>query len=36
MSSELTEAKWIELANLGTGFEFTSETLDKVIADISR
>ena len=36
MSPELTEEKLIELANLGTGLGFTSETLDKVIADISK
>lgn len=36
MCSELSEKKLIELANLGTGLGFTSETLDKVIADISK
>jgi aldehyde:ferredoxin oxidoreductase len=36
MSPELSEEKLIELANLGTGLGFTSETLDKVIADISK
>lgn len=34
LSPELSEEKLIELANLGTGLGFTSETLDKVIADI--
>jgi aldehyde:ferredoxin oxidoreductase len=34
MSPELSEEKLIELANLGTGLGFTSETLDKVIAEI--
>jgi hypothetical protein len=34
MSPELSEEKLIELANLGTGLRFTSETLDKVIGDI--
>jgi len=34
MSPELSEEKLIELANLGTGLGFTSETLDNVIADI--
>ena len=36
MSPELTEEKLIELANVGTGLGFSSETLDKVIADISK
>jgi aldehyde:ferredoxin oxidoreductase len=36
MSPELSEEKLIELANLGTGLGFTAETLDKVIADISK
>jgi aldehyde:ferredoxin oxidoreductase len=36
MSPELSEEKLIELANLGTGLGFTSEILDKVIADISK
>ena len=36
MSPELSEEKLMELANLGTGLGFTSETLDKVIADISK
>lgn len=36
MSPELSEEKLIELANLGTGLGFTSETLNKVIADISK
>ena len=34
MSPELSEEILIELANLGTGLEFPSETLNKVIADI--
>lgn len=34
MSPELSEEKLIELSNLGTGLGFTSETLNKVIADI--
>src|SRR4030043_760126 len=34
MSPELSEEKLIELANIGTGLGFTSETLNKVIADI--
>jgi aldehyde:ferredoxin oxidoreductase len=34
MSPELSEEKLIELANLGTGFGFTTEILNKVIADI--
>ncbi|NWG04178.1 MAG: hypothetical protein HXY44_15090 [Syntrophaceae bacterium] len=34
MSPEFSEEKLIELANLGTGLGFTSETLDKVIIDI--
>jgi aldehyde:ferredoxin oxidoreductase len=36
MASELSEEKLIELANIGTGLGFTSETLDKVIAEISK
>jgi aldehyde:ferredoxin oxidoreductase len=36
MAPELSEEKLIGLANVGTGLEFTSETLDKVIADISK
>jgi hypothetical protein len=36
VAPELSEEKLIELANIGTGLGFTSETLDKVIADISR
>jgi aldehyde:ferredoxin oxidoreductase len=36
LSHELSEEKLIELANLGTGLGFTSETLDKVIADITK
>ena len=36
LSPELSEKKLIELANLGAGLEFTSEILDKVIADISK
>jgi aldehyde:ferredoxin oxidoreductase len=36
MSPELSEEKLIELVNLGTGLEFTAETLDKVIGDIIR
>ncbi len=36
MSPELSEEKLIELANVGTGLGLTSETLDKVIADISK
>ena len=34
MSPELSEEKLIELANIGTGLEFTPEILDKTIADI--
>jgi aldehyde:ferredoxin oxidoreductase len=34
MAPELMEEKLIELGNLGTGLGVTSETLDKVIADI--
>jgi aldehyde:ferredoxin oxidoreductase len=34
MSPELSEEKLIELANIGTGLGFTSETLNKVIAYI--
>jgi len=36
MAPELSEEKLIELANVGTGLGFTSETLNKVIADISK
>ncbi len=36
MAPELSEEKLIELANIGTGLGFTSETLDKVIAEISK
>ncbi len=36
MAPELSEEKLIELANIGTGLGFTSETLDKVIAKISK
>jgi aldehyde:ferredoxin oxidoreductase len=36
MSPELSEEKLIELANIGTGLGFTSETLDKVIIGILR
>jgi len=36
MAPELSEEKLIELANIGTGLEFTPETLNKVIADISK
>ncbi len=36
MAPELSEEKLIELANIGTGLGFTAETLDKVIADISK
>jgi aldehyde:ferredoxin oxidoreductase len=36
MSPELSEEKLMELANIGTALGFTSETLDKVIADISK
>jgi aldehyde:ferredoxin oxidoreductase len=36
MSPELSEEKLIELANIGTGLGFTSEILDKVVADISK
>jgi len=36
MAPELNEEKLIGLANLGTGLGFTSEMLDKVIADISK
>jgi len=36
MSPELSEEKLIELANIGTGLRLSSETLDKVIADISK
>jgi aldehyde:ferredoxin oxidoreductase len=34
MSPELTEEKLTELATIGTGLEFTSETLDRVVGDI--
>jgi Aldehyde ferredoxin oxidoreductase, N-terminal domain len=36
MAPELSEGKLIELANIGTGLGFTSETLNKVISDISK
>jgi aldehyde:ferredoxin oxidoreductase len=36
MAPELSEEKLIELANVGTGLGFTSETLNKVISDISK
>ena len=36
VAPELSEEKLIELANIGTGLGFTSETLEKVIADISK
>jgi aldehyde:ferredoxin oxidoreductase len=36
MAPDLSEEKLIELANIGTGLGFTSETLNKVIADISK
>lgn len=36
LSPELSEEKLLELANIGTGLEFTSETLDKVIEDIMK
>ena len=36
IAPELSEEKLIELANVGTGLGFTSETLNKVIADISK
>jgi len=36
MSPELSEEKLIELANIGTGLGLSSETLDKVITDISK
>jgi aldehyde:ferredoxin oxidoreductase len=36
MSPELSEEKLIELANIGTGLGFTSESLNKVITDISK
>ncbi len=36
MAPELSEGKLIELANIGTGLGFTSETLNKVIGDISK
>ncbi len=36
MAPELSEGKLIELANIGTGLGFTSETLNEVIADISK
>jgi aldehyde:ferredoxin oxidoreductase len=36
MSPEMSEEKLLELANVGTGLGLTSETLNKVIADISQ
>jgi aldehyde:ferredoxin oxidoreductase len=36
MAPELSEEKLMELANIGTGLGFTSETLDRVVADISK
>jgi aldehyde:ferredoxin oxidoreductase len=36
MVPDLSEEKLIELANIGTGLGFTSETLNKVIADIAK
>ena len=36
MAPEISEEKLLELANTGTGLGFTPETLDKVIADISK
>ena len=36
MSPELSEEKLLELANIGTELELTSETLDKVVNDILR
>ena len=36
MAPELSEEKLVELANIGTGLGFTSETLNKVIADIAK
>jgi len=36
LSPELSEERLIELANIGTGLEFTSETLEKVISDITK
>jgi aldehyde:ferredoxin oxidoreductase len=35
MAPELSEEKLIELANIGTGLEFTPEILDRVAVDIS-
>ena len=34
MAPELTEEKLIELVNIGTELEITSETLDRVVADV--
>jgi aldehyde:ferredoxin oxidoreductase len=34
MSPELTEEKLLELATMGTGLEFTPETLEQVVGDI--
>lgn len=34
MAPELTEEKLIELVNIGAGLEITSETLDRVVADV--
>jgi aldehyde:ferredoxin oxidoreductase len=36
MAPEISEEKLLELANTGTGLGFTPETLDKVVADISK
>ncbi len=36
LSPELSEERLLELASIGTGLEFTSETLEKVIADITK
>lgn len=36
LSPELSEEKLLEFAHIGTGLEFTSETLDKVITDITK
>ncbi|MFP4085222.1 MAG: aldehyde ferredoxin oxidoreductase N-terminal domain-containing protein [Desulfobacteraceae bacterium] len=35
MTSELTEAKLLDLAGLGTELELTQETLDEVVAEVS-
>ena len=34
MSPEITGEKLLELANIGTGLEFASETLEQVMRDI--